>query len=410
MSQVYRVNVENNYSQTKRSMIVYCEDHETAILAAGVSPEEFAEVAPISPWDLGLQGLSLRRLPKAKEMAMFYEGVVDCLSIGTGLVDSLGIISQQQPSPYFRGVIGQLISDLRRGISISDAFVKHNRIFPPATVAVIKAGETSGDLVGVFRSLAFSEARSGKIFDKVKASLTYPAIVLVMTMFLVYYITTKVVPMVSKQYASFNAELPKITLFVVKISDIMQSRYFLPPVILVLWLLYAKRRLILDSDWFQRMLLATPILGNMLRKMILARIFRALSMLLTGGVRIARAFEIASMVAESREYQTSLQGVGQRLVSGDELHIAFTRFQTIFGKDSTRVIAFLRLASHTGNAAPILEKLASGFEDEVERQADILQQLLEPLMMAGLSLMVGGVIFAAYYPIFNLGQVVLKNK
>jgi type IV pilus assembly protein PilC len=106
----------------------------------------------------------------------------------------------------------------------------------------------------------------------------------------------------------------------------------------------------------------------------------------------------------------ALLDTGQRIVAGDDLHIAFAHNQRIFGTESTKIIAYLRLASHTGSAGPILQRVASASEEEVEAQAEVVNKLVEPIMLALLSVVIGGLVFAVYYPMFNLGQVMFKGS
>lgn len=394
----------------KRETIVLADDSETAVYGAGVSPDEVAVIEEISPLDLGLGALSVKKRPKAKDMANFYQGIVECLNIGTSMVDSMGIVSMQQPSPYFRGIIGDMMREMRGGKTMSDTMTKYPDIFTESTIAILRAGESSGDLKGVMSALALYEERSATIMSKLKGGMTYPIVVMVVSFIAVMFISIKLIPTMAKQYASFDAELPVMTQWVMKFSDLVRTSPLFW-VIMVGGFVYAytKRRTIMGSRIMSKIMISAPIMGPLYRKMLIAKMFRVLSMLLAGGTRIGRAFEITAIASGHPEIRDALLETGQRVIAGDDLHVAFSYNQKIFGKDAPRILAFLRLASHTGAAGPILTRVANAAEAEVEGQAEVVNKLIEPIMLALLSVVIGGIIFAVYFPLFNLGQVVFNK-
>ncbi len=411
MSRLFKIIAENSYSGNKRETVVLSDDSETALLGAGVSADEIVTVEEISPLDLGLAALKVRKRPSSKNMADFYQGIVECLGIGTSMVDSMGIVAMQQPSPYFRGVIGEMMRDMRSGKAMSDSMTKFPNIFTESTIAILRAGETSGDLKGVMSALAIYEERSALIASKLKGGLTYPIVVAIMSFISVMFISIKLIPAMAKQYASFNAELPLMTQIVVKFSDIVRHQPMFWVILFGLGTyIFTKRGQIMQSRYMLKFMISAPVMGPLYRKMLIARMFRVLSMLLAGGTRIGRAFEITAIATGHPEMRDALLETGQRIIAGDDLHVAFSYNQKIFGKDSPKILAYLRLASHTGAAGPILTRVANAAEAEVESQADVVNKLIEPLMLAMLSVVIGGIIFAVYFPLFNLGQVVFKGS
>jgi type IV pilus assembly protein PilC len=221
----------------------------------------------------------------------------------------------------------------------------------------------------------------------------------------------KLIPAMAQQYKSFNADLPLITKIVMGFSDLVRGSplFWLISVGVVAYIL-SKRRQIMNSKAMGKFMLNAPVIGPLYRKMLIAKIFRVLSMLLTNGTRIGRAFEITALASGHPEMRAALLDTGQRVIAGDDIHVAFAYNQHIFGKDSSKILAFLRLAAHTGSAGPILTRVANAAEDEVEAQAEIVNKLMEPLMLGVLAVVVGGIIFAVYYPMFNLGSVVMKQS
>jgi type IV pilus assembly protein PilC len=408
---IYKVKTENTYSGSKREVIVYALDSETATFGAGVTHDETVTIEQISPMDLGLGALKLKKLPTSKELAEFYEGIVECLNIGTGMVDSMGIVSMQQSSPYFRGVIGEMIRDLRGGKILSDTMGQFPDVFHESSIAIIRAGETNGDLKPVLLSLATYEKRASIIQGKLKGGMTYPIIVAVMAFLCVMFVSLKLLPEMAKQYASFGAELPLATKICLGFSNLVRHQpLFWVVLIGALIYLYVKRRQIMGSRFVADIMIKFPVIGPLYRKMLIARMFRVLAMLLNNGTRIGRAFEISALATGHHQIRDALLNTGQRVIAGDNLYVAFSYNQSIFGKEAPKILAFLRLASHTGDAAPILTRMADAAENEVEGQAEVVNKLMEPIMMGFLSVVVGGILFAVYYPMFNLGQVVLKGN
>jgi type II secretory pathway component PulF len=409
--QLYKVKIENSYSGHKRETIVLTEDEETAALGAGVTHDDVVKVEKISAMDLGLGALGVNKRPTSKDLADFYEGIIECIGIGTGMVESMGIVSMQQPSPYFRGIIGEMMRDMRSGKTMSDSMSKYPDVFTESSVAILRAGETNGDLKPVLQSLATYEKRSSLIAGKIKSGMTYPAIVAVMAFICVMFVSVKLIPAMAQQYKSFNADLPLITKIVMGFSDLVRGSplFWLISIGVVVYIV-SKRRQIMNSKAMGKFMLNAPVIGPLYRKMLIAKIFRVLSMLLTNGTRIGRAFEITALASGHPEMRAALLDTGQRVISGDDIHVAFSYNQHIFGKDSAKILAFLRLAAHTGSAGPILTRVANAAEDEVEAQAEIVNKLMEPLMLGVLAVVVGGIIFAVYYPMFNLGSVVMKQS
>jgi len=354
--------------------------------------------------------ISAYKSPNAADLADFYDGLVQCLNIGTTMVESLGIVSVQQPSPYFRGVIGRIVHDMSAGVSMSEAMGKHPRVFSKPTIAIIRAGETSGDLKSVLSALARSEERYNRIASKIRGAMYYPAIVCVVTFLAVMFIGIKLVPQISKMYDSFHATLPLPTKMVLWFSQMARTQPLFW-VILVGGIIYLAMNLkrIMESDFFIRLALRIPVLGELMRKTMIARAFRVLSMLLSGGIRVGTAFEITALATGFSDFRNSFLDSGKRIVSGDELHIAFTHNKHLFGSNGDRYIAYLRLAAHTGAAGDILNRVAANLEDDIEKQTDVLQRLIEPLLLGMIAVIVGGVILAVYYPIFNLGSVLNKH-
>jgi type II secretory pathway component PulF len=409
--QLYKVKIENSYSGHKRETIVLTEDEETAALGAGVTHDDVVKVDKISAMDLGLGALNVNTRPTSKDLADFYEGIIECIGIGTGMVESMGIVSMQQPSPYFRGIIGEMMRDMRSGKTMSDSMTKYPDVFTESSVAILRAGETNGDLKPVLQSLATYEKRSALIAGKIKSGLTYPAIVAVMAFICVMFVSIKLIPAMAQQYKSFNADLPLITKIVMGFSDLVRgSPLFWIISICTVGYIVSKRRQIMNSKAMGKFMLNAPVIGPLYRKMLIAKVFRVLSMLLTNGTRIGRAFEITALASGHPEMRAALLDTGQRVIAGDDIHVAFSYNQHIFGKDASKILAFLRLAAHTGSAGPILTRVANAAEDEVEAQAEIVNKLMEPLMLGFLAVVVGGIIFAVYYPMFNLGTVVMKQS
>jgi type IV pilus assembly protein PilC len=408
---LFKIKTENTYSGSKRETIVYAVDSETATFGAGVTHDEIVTITEISPLDLGLGALKIKKLPTSKEMAEFYEGIVECLNIGTSMVDSMGIVSMQQPSPYFRGIIGEMIRDLRAGKVLSDTMSQFPDIFKESSTAIIRAGETNGDLKPVMLSLAIYEKRASIIQGKLKGGMTYPIIVAVMAFLCVMFVSLKLLPEMAKQYASFGAKLPLATQICLDFSTLVRTQPIFWAVSIGLFIyVYVKRREIMGSVIVADIMLKAPIIGPLYRKMLVARMFRVLAMLLNNGTRIGRAFEITALATGHHQMRDALLNTGQRVIAGDNLYVAFSYNQHIFGKEAPKILAFLRLASHTGDAASILTRVANAAEDEVEAQAEVVNKLMEPVMMAILSVVVGGILFAVYFPMFNLGQVVLKGN
>ena len=174
-------------------------------------------------------------------------------------------------------------------------------------------------------------------------------------------------------------------------------------------LAWTNRDRITASRLFQDATESFPVLGNLLGQLRQARVLRTLGMMLGAGVRTPEAFELAAVSAGHTRMAAALRDISERVTRGEELSHAFAHNQQAFGIDGPRLVAFLRVSSRVGKPDAVLNQMAEEAELAVERTASVLDKLLEPVLLAILAVGVGGLLFAVYFPLFNLGSAILKH-
>ena len=407
---LYRLQIDHVLAGTQRSALVLAEDEEIAALGAGVSTDEVARIDAADLLETGLSGLRAGRLPGARDMAGFYQVLHDCLRIGMVLPAALEMAGAQQAVPRLGGVIGQLIRDVRSGSTLSDAVRRHPDVFDQTAAGLIQAGEVSDDLEGVFGTLAKSAHRRGQLVAQLKKSAAYPCAVLVLMVVVMLYVSVTLVPSMARTYEQFGADLPWITQLVVTISALIRGEPMLwigvGGIVALAW---TNRDRIATSRLFQDATESFPVLGNLLGQLRQARVLRTLGMMLGAGVRTPEAFELAAVSAGHTRMAAALRDISERVTRGEELSHAFAHNQQAFGVDGPRLVAFLRVSSRVGKPDAVLNQMAEEAELSVERTASVLDKLLEPVLLAILAVGVGGLLFAVYFPLFNLGSTILKH-
>jgi type IV pilus assembly protein PilC len=407
---LFRLEIDHAIAGTRRSVLVLADDEDVAALGAGVSPDEVARINLAHILEAGTAGLRASRLPGAQDMAGFYQVVHDCLRIGMVLPAALEMAAAQQTVPRLGGVIGHLIRDIRAGSTFSDAVRRHPEIFDATTVGLIHAGEVSDGLENVFGTLAKGAQRRGQMIAQLRKSAAYPCAVLVLMVLVMLYVSVTLVPSMARTYEQFGANLPWITQFVVTASALIRGEPLLWVVVLgLVAAIWSQRHHIIASQLFQDFTEAVPVLGRLLGQLRLARILRTLGMLLGVGVRTPDAFELAAVSAGNARLAAAMRDVSERVTRGEELAHAFARNQRAIGADGARLVAFLRVGSRVGKPDAVFNQLADEAEIAVERTVSLLDKLIEPLLLSILAVGVGGLLFAVYFPLFNLGNALLKQ-
>jgi type IV pilus assembly protein PilC len=337
---------------------------------------------------------------KMKEFVIYLRQFSTLLVAGISVVEATKILASQTQSKALKKALFQIEEELRSGSPFSEAASKHKRIFPPMFIHLIEAGEATGNIDETLDRLALYFERQYHSVQKVKSALIYPIVILLVALGVVTFLLTSVVPTFATMFQGFGAELPKITQFVLGISDWMQKYWW---VLLIMPILLAIPYALLNRYptsryYLHYAILKIPLFGNLLQKSAIARMTGTLSSLFKSSVPILESILIAEKVSGNevvakvlRESRASLQR-GQALSEPMRQH-------WIFPPIVTQMIA---IGEKSGSLDLMLAKVAEFYEKEVETTTDTLKSLIEPLMIVFLAAIVGIIVLAIMVPMFEM--------
>ena len=348
--------------------------------------------------DIKIPGLS--QGVKTKDLVIFSRQFATMIDAGLPLVQCLEILSSQQDNAEFKRVLIDVKSAVEGGSTFADALRKHPKVFDSLYVNLIAAGEVGGILDTILNRLSGFLEKAEKLKAKVKSAMTYPVAVILIACLVVTGLLIWVVPVFEEMFQSFGQALPAPTQIVVNLSQALQHYWYLMLGSIVGIGVFinrayktAKGRMAIDS-----LLLKVPVFGDLIRKTAVARFTRTLGTMLSSGVPILEAMEIVSKTSGNVVIEAAIMKARMSLSQGKTLADPLIETK-VFPGMVTQMIA---VGESTGALDAMLTKIADFYEDEVDAAVDSLTSLIEPLLMAFLGVVVGGLVIALYLPIFQI--------
>jgi type IV pilus assembly protein PilC len=336
----------------------------------------------------------------SKNLAIFVRQFSVMIDAGLPLVQCLEILGNQEPHKNFAAVILKVREDVESGAALADAMKKHPKTFDPLFSNMIAAGEAGGILDTILKRLAVYIEKSVKLKGDVKAAMIYPVAVIVIAGVVVTAILWKVIPTFASLFAGLGAQLPMPTRVVIALSDMLVAYGWIGVIVIGLMGYGLKTyygtpggRYVIDA-----IMLKLPILGNILRKVAVARFCRTLSTLLSSGVPILDGLDITARTAGNAIIEEAVQKTRTSIERGETIS-APLRETGVF---PSMVVQMINVGETTGALDAMLSKIADFYEDEVDTAVGGLLTLMEPVMIAFLGVIVGGIVIAMYLPIFDL--------
>jgi type IV pilus assembly protein PilC len=343
------------------------------------------------------------------DLKLFTRQLAVMIDAGLPLVQALDILANQTPNVHFSKVLHSVKSSVEQGATFSDALKKHPRVFDELYVNLVAAGEVGGILDAILSRLATYIEKAVKLKNQLKSALYYPTGILVVAIAVIAVMLLQVIPKFEEMYKSFpGAKLPGPTIFVINLSHnfIALWYYILFSVIGFAFLFGAILRTERGKRTWHRVILRIPVIGPVIRKIVVARFTRTLGTLLASGVPILDSLEICAKTS------------GNRVVSAGILH---ARAKISEGQDMagplgdtnvfpTMVVQMIGVGEQTGAMDQMLNKIADFYEEEVDAAVAGLTKMIEPLMMAFLGVVVGGLLIAMYMPIFELAGNIERSS
>ncbi len=384
--------------ETKRGVMEAADEATVAtrLRAEQLSPRRIKKQSAAAQFTIG-SGVS------PKELQIFTRQLATMVDAGLPLVQCLDILAGQTENRIFANHLFQIKSSVEQGSTFSEALRKHPKIFDDLYVNLVAAGEVGGILDTILNRLAQYIEKNVKLKAAVKSAMVYPIGVLVVALGVISVMMLKVIPTFENMYKEFEgAKLPAPTQFVIGLSNsFIDNWYFIiGGVLAVVGLIILGIRTNRGREILDRMLLRMPVMGPVLRKIVVARFTRTLGTLLSSGVPILDALDICAKTAGNREVAKAILHSRTRISEGQDMAGPLGETK-VFPSMVTQMIG---VGEQTGAMDQMLQKIADFYEDEVDTAVAAMTSLIEPIMMAFLGVVVGGLIIAMYLPVFDLAS------
>jgi type IV pilus assembly protein PilC len=346
---------------------------------------------------------SLKKKVPQKEVAIFTRQFSVMLGAGLPLIQALDAIAQQHHNKEFRAVLEQVKGDVESGTTLSAAMARHPKVFDSLYTNMIAAGETGGILDTILQRLSVFIEKIVKLKSALRSALIYPSTILTVAIAVVAIILWKVVPVFRTLYEGFNVDLPLLTRLVIGLSGLVERYMIFFIIFAVLGVLGIRSYYKTDKGRhvIDRALLKAPVLGDILRKIGVARFTRTLATLLTSGVPILEGLNITAKTAGNVILEDTIYELRKRIEEGGTMAEPM-RQSGFFPSMVTQMVS---VGESTGEMDAMLTKVADHYEEEVDTVMANLLTILEPFLMVFLGVVCGGIVIAMYMPLFKLIKV-----
>ncbi|WP_100643104.1 type II secretion system F family protein [Alteromonas facilis] len=364
------------------------------------------------------QGISASRVKKlskplfggnnkitAADICVFSRQIATMLGAGVTLIQSLEMIGQGHAKQSMRKMIGEITRDVQAGKPLSSTLRGHPEYFDDLYCDLVETGEQSGALETIYDRIAVYMEKAEALKSKIKKAMFYPVAVIVVAFIVTTILLIFVVPQFEEIFSSFGAELPAFTQLVLAISRFVQDYGIYIAIVMGVSgyaFMRAHKKSLALRDKVDKKILTIPVIGEILKKAAIARFTRTLSTTFAAGVPLIGALESAAGAAGNAVYRDAILFIRKEVSGGLQMHTAM-RATGVFPDMVNQMIA---IGEESGAVDDMLSKIATIYEAEVDDMVDGLTSLLEPLIMAVLGVVIGGLIVAMYLPIFQMGNVV----
>lgn len=341
---------------------------------------------------------------KAADIAIFTRQLATMMKAGVPLVQAFDIVAEGTDHEKMRELIMSIRTDVASGTGLAGSLAKHPAHFDDLFCSLVGSGEDSGTLEVMLDRVATYKEKTEALKAKIKKALTYPTAVIVVAIVVTGILLVKVVPQFAETFRGFGADLPGFTLFVLAISEWVQSWWFMILVGLFAAgyaFVQAKRRYKRFADWIDSVSLKVPIIGSVVHDAVIARFSRTLSTTFAAGVPLVEALDSTAGAAGNAVYSRAIKRIREDVTAGTALAMA-VRSTGLF---PTMLLQMAAIGEESGSLDDMLGKVADHYEAAVDNAVDSLSSLMEPMIMSILGVLVGGLLIAMYMPIFMLGSV-----
>jgi type II secretory pathway component PulF len=367
--------------------------------AQGLTPLEVAAVATTGlNAELRIPGFEKR--VKVAELATFAKQMAGLTNAGLPLMRTLSILTEQTSDKALQSALVAVHADVETGSSFSSALSKHPKVFPPLLISIVKVGESGGFLGQSLASIAKTYAGEAELQNKIKTATTYPMVVLSVAMLGVLAMVTFIVPIFEGMFVGMGSELPLPTQILVTLSKNMM--WIIPLLVIGAaggWVWWRRNR---TTERVRRVVdplkLRMPVFGTLMTKIAVARFARSLSMMLHAGVPLIQALAIVGEASNNWAVEKAVQDIQESIRQGR----SFSGPLAKAGVFPPMVAQMVSVGEESGTLADMLASIADVYENEVDTATDQLASTIEPVLIVGIGIIIGGMVVSLYMPIFSI--------
>ncbi len=341
-----------------------------------------------------------------EDVVVFFRQLATLIDSGVNLVNAMEILKDQIDNSYFQRIVTEVYKDIQDGKSFCDAVAKHPKVFTEFYVNMIRAGEAGGVLNDTLERLATYLEKAQSLQRKVAASLVYPAVIIAMAFGITTLLLLKVVPTFKAIFATLGGTLPLPTQILIFISDMFGKFFpvFLGACVLSFFLLKRylkteKGRLRVDG-----ILLKLPVFGSLFVKVAVARFSRTFAALIKSGVPILNAIQIVAKTSGNKVIEEAINKTGVSVRQGEPIY----KTLELSGVFPLMVVRMIAVGEKTGELEKMLNKIATFYEEQVDSAVSGMASVIEPLVIAFLGVIIGGIVIALFLPIFKLSELLAQ--
>lgn len=341
---------------------------------------------------------------KVKDIVIFTRQFATMIDAGLPIVQGLDVLGKEHENPAMRETLAGVKEIVQNGGTLAEAMAKHPKAFSELYVNMVAAGESGGILDIILDRLAIYLEKMDQLARQVKTALIYPAVVVAAAVIVTTILLVFVIPTFAEVFSEFGAALPAPTRMVIELSDfvIAHGHFIAVAMGVLLWLARRFVKTERGKEVVHPLVLKLPVLGEIIRKVAVARFSRTMSTMLSSGVPILEGLLICGKTSGNKVVEREVNSVRMSISEGKPLAEPL--------KDSVifpgMVVQMIAVGEQTGALDNMLSKVADFYDDEVENAVTAFKQLIEPIMILFLGTIIGGLVVAMYLPIFKLGSVV----
>ncbi|MDH3747862.1 MAG: type II secretion system F family protein [Gammaproteobacteria bacterium] len=339
------------------------------------------------------------------DIAIFSRQLATMLAAGIPLVQAFEIVGTGHENAAMQKLIMAVKADVEGGSALAEALSKHPLHFDDLFVNLVEAGEQAGALETLLDKIATYKEKTEAIKKKIKKALTYPGAVLVVAFVVTTILLIFVIPAFEDLFQGFGADLPTFTRMVIDLSLFVREKGWYLAIMIgsgIGAFFYFKKRSRAMRHTLDKMALKTPIIGPILQKASIARYARTLSTMFAAGVPLVEALESVAGATGNIVYEEAVLRMRDEVATGQRLQLAMENTDLF----PNMVIQMIAVGEESGSLDEMSGKVADFYEEDVDNAVDNLSSLLEPMIMAILGVLVGGLVVAMYLPIFKMGSVI----